>query len=372
LVIVGPTPPPYGGQTVMLQALIDSKDSVFPDYDWWVVPVRFSQALDQHGKFRLRKVLHLIALVARVAAISLTRRPRILYYTPAGPTTLPVLRDIIVLCILRPLFHVTVFHFHAAGVSETYRRLPRVARPLFRRAYWHADLAIKVSPSAPDDPANLRARVITTIPNGIEDLTAGRRAGPPGKVAQLLFVGLVSESKGLLVLLEALRLLDARDIPFDLQIVGEFESSAFAEVVHDRLAAYGLAERVTHRGVLLGEEKVRAFASSDILCVPTFFESESFGLVAVEAMAFGLPVVATRWRGLVDVVADQETGLLVSPGDSSQLADALAWLIEHPDEGKFMGLRGRDRFEQRFTLERHLKAMRTAFESLAAHPGVSR
>lgn len=367
--ILGPTPPPYGGQTLMIQALLDSKSAVFPDYEWSVAPVHFSRELRKTGKFQVQKVLHLCGLICRILFLRLTRRPKILYYTPAGPTRLAVLRDIVLLCIVRPFFKMTILHFHAGGVSEVYERLPAFARPFYRRAYWNADLGIMASKNAPDDPANLRARATVVIPNGVQDLAAGRRSGGQHGVARLLFVGLLRESKGVLILVEALRILAGRGVQAQLQLVGELDGGAFSEQLRERVDEYGLAKQVVLSGVLVGEAKADAYAAADILCFPTFFESETFGLVAVEAMAFGLPVVATRWRGLVDVVEDEETGLLVSPQDPAELADALARLIMNPDEARMMGSRGRIRYEQLFTLDRHLEAMRAAFESLADSPG---
>jgi len=349
----------------MIQALLDSQSAVFPDYGWCVAPVHFSRELRKTGKFQFQKILHLCSLICRILFFRLTRQPRILYYTPAGPTRLAVLRDIVVLCIVRPFFQMTILHFHAGGVSEVYERLPALARPFFRRAYWNADLGIMVSKNAPDDPANLRAQATVVIPNGVQDLAAGRRSAGQHGVTRLLFVGLLRESKGVLILIEALRILAGRGVQAQLQLVGELDGGAFSEQLRERVEEYGLEEQVVLSGVLVGEAKADAYAAADILCFPTFFESETFGLVAVEAMAFGLPVVATRWRGLVDVVEDEVTGLLVSPRDPAELADALARLITNPDEARLMGSRGRIRYERLFTLDRHLEAMRAAFESLA-------
>lgn len=349
----------------MIQALLDSKSTVFPDYTWSVAPVRFSRDLRNTGKFQARKIMHLCGLICRVLFFRFTRRPSILYYTPAGPTKLAVLRDIVILCIVRPFFPLIILHFHAGGVSEVYERLPALARPFYRRAYWNADLGIQVSKSAPSDPAELHARASVVIPNGVQDLAAGRRSAGQHGVARLLFVGLLRESKGVLVLIEALRVLASKGVQTHLQLVGELDGGAFSGQLRERIDEYGLSKQVVLSGVLVGEAKADAYAAADILCFPTFFESETFGLVAVEAMAFGLPVVATRWRGLVDVVKHEETGLLVSPRDPLELAHALARLIRNPDEARLMGSRGRIRYEQLFTLDRHLQAMREAFESLA-------
>jgi glycosyltransferase involved in cell wall biosynthesis len=350
----------------MVQALLDAGKDVFSDYEWSIVPVRFSRGLDESGKFQLRKIAHLTGLVYRIMRVKVTRRPAILYYTPAGPTLLAICRDIIVLCLIRPFFARTVFHFHAAGVSDAYPRLPRPIQYLFRRAYWHADLGIKVSAHAPDDPQSLHARTTAVVPNGVADTSRGRRArSRPRQPQRLLYVGLLSDSKGILVLLEAFRRLRSHGFRVELECVGNFESTRFEQTCRRFLVEHDLVAGVDFSGVLLEGEKARAYAGADVLCVPTFFESESFGLVAIEAMSFGLPVVATAWRGLVDVIADGETGLLVAPRDPEALTEALVRILDQPREAESMGARGRSRYERLFTLDRHLQQMRAAFESLA-------
>lgn len=352
----------------MLQALLDAKEAAFADYDWFVVPVRFSRDLSETGAFRARKMLHLVHLIAHIVWIRLRHRPNIFYYTPAGPTRLPILRDIALLCIVRRLFAITVFHFHAGGVSQAYHRLPRILRPLFRFAYWDADLGIKVSPSAPDDPQQLRARRTAIVPNGVPDIAEGQMAEGNHTPPRILFVGLLSESKGVFVLLEALRLLRSRGVSAQCHFMGTFESDRVRAEFQRRVEASALTADIALRGVLTGQAKREAYATSDILCIPTFFESESFGLVAVEAMAFGLPVVATRWRGLADIVVNGKTGLLVPPREPAALADALAQLVRCPDEAHAMGLRGRARYERRFLLADHIRHMRDALELVASPP----
>ena len=83
---------------------------------------------------------------------------------------------------------------------------------------------------------------------------------------------------------------------------------------------------------------------------------------------FGLPVVATRWRGIPDVVADGETGLLVEPGDEAALADGLGRLLNDPELRARLGAAGRAGFEQRFTAARYAERMCEVFRELAATP----
>jgi glycosyltransferase involved in cell wall biosynthesis len=95
----------------------------------------------------------------------------------------------------------------------------------------------------------------------------------------------------------------------------------------------------------------------DVIAVPSSFEG--FGLVAVEALLAGIPVVASRVGGLAEIVHDGETGLLVEPGDPSALAHALRELLIDPARRDVMGRRGRDDALQRFTPA----AMASAYEA---------
>ena len=119
-------------------------------------------------------------------------------------------------------------------------------------------------------------------------------------------------------------------------------------------------------GWLTPAETIRACAEAQIVVVPSIWH-EPFGLVAVEAMAAGRPVVASRSGGLADIIADGETGVLVPPGDPAALADAIARLIEDPDTRARMGAAGRRRAEQGYdwdvVIERHYVPVLSGFRT---------
>jgi len=101
----------------------------------------------------------------------------------------------------------------------------------------------------------------------------------------------------------------------------------------------GVEGQVMLRGPLPRNEVLRAYGSSDALVLPSLFEP--FGIVLLEAMAAGLPVVASRVGGIVDVVEDGKTGLLVPPRNPQALADAIGRLVSDPPLRRRMGDAGR-------------------------------
>jgi glycosyltransferase involved in cell wall biosynthesis len=335
------------------------------------VRMAFSSHMNELGRIRLSKVLHLFGLIARIIYHRFADGARILYYPPAGPERVPVVRDVIILCATRWLFDKTIFHFHAGGVSELYDRLPRWQRWLFRRAYFGADTAIRLSELNPEDGRRLAAKREFVIPNGIADpCPDGRVAKPisaatPGDRLQILYVGVLSEAKGVEVLVEACGKLAARGVPFHIELMGQWESREFAAAVQKRVRELNLEKNFRFLGMLVGDDKHRAFRRADVYCFPTHFACETFGLGLLEAMSFGLPVVATRWRGIPSIVDEGRTGLLVEPRDADAMADRFARLARDPQLRERMGQAGRAKFEREYTLPRHASRMRRALLATA-------
>ncbi|HEV3401330.1 MAG TPA: glycosyltransferase [Acidimicrobiales bacterium] len=368
VVLVGQTPPPVHGQSLMIEHALAG---AYRDVRLHHVRLAFASSVEDIGRPRPGKVAHLAGAVARIVRARLRLRAQVLYYHPAGPSRLPVYRDIALLLSTRWMFGATVLHFHAGGVSELYPELGRVARWLYRRAYFGADVGIRTSALAPDDPGRLGARRQLVVPNGLPDASAqvaatssARRAEEPPTV---LFVAHLWESKGLPVLLEAAGQLLGQGVRFRVEVVGAYPSRDVEERTRRAIAHHGLDDVVVERGPLRRDEVLGAYARADVFCFPSFYEAETFGVVLLEAMQFGLPVVATRWRGIPTVVDDGVTGYLVPVRDSAALADRLGRLLQDEGLARRMGAAGRAAYEERFTLERFHRDLQAVFDSLREH-----
>lgn len=141
---------------------------------------------------------------------------------------------------------------------------------------------------------------------------------PPSPPLRLAFVGRLVQEKGLDVLLGAVALLAERGTDVQLVVVGAGPLEATLKAQASRAQ---VATRITWVGAVAPAEVGSYLVASHALVVPS--RREGLGLVALEAMAHGRPVVASRVGGLVEVVQDGADGLLVEPGDEGALADAL-------------------------------------------------
>ncbi|MEM6981061.1 MAG: glycosyltransferase [Planctomycetota bacterium] len=360
VLVVGQTPPPFVGQWVMIEKMLSG---TYQHAALHHVRMNFSGSVNEIGQFQLTKIFHLTGVVARVIWGRIRHNTNVLYYPPAGPKKVPVLRDIALLLATRWMFKSVVLHFHAGGVSEIQQQLKWPVRTLFRLAYHRATVGIQLTEKNPDDCGLLDVRHRVTVPNGITDVAADfpRKQSDASWVPTILFVGMLCEPKGLFVLLAAASILRQRGVDFRLQIVGGFDNNDTKTRVHDSVAKSDLSDCVTFSGVLTGDDKWRAYAGADIFCFPTHYPSESFGLVVIEAMMFGLPVVATDWRGVSTIVDDQETGYVVPIRDDHRMADRLNELIDDPALAQRFGGAGRRKFIDCYTFETFCQNMENAF-----------
>jgi starch synthase len=186
------------------------------------------------------------------------------------------------------------------------------------------------------------------------------------RLPYVLFVGRISEQKGIFTLLEA-----AAALPEGVELV-LCASSPDTPELQARLAA-AVAGRPMIRWInamLPVEEVVQLYSHAAVFVCPSVYEP--FGLINLEAMACGTPVVASRVGGIPEVVVDGETGLLVAPGDPAALAAALRRVLDDPTRGARMGEAGRRRVEAHFSWDRiaslTLEVYRQAMEAHGRAP----
>ncbi len=192
------------------------------------------------------------------------------------------------------------------------------------------------------------------VPHGLPDLPQSGQDREETGALRVLFLGRLDHRKGIDTLLEAAPVVLARG-GIVLDIAGAPHGASPEAAFRARHAGATWLDAVRFHGGVDEDRKLALLAASDIVVLPARYES--FGLVAVEAMRFGKPVISTRAGGIPEVVEDGRTGLLVPPGDPAGLADALGRLAGDAGLRDAMGKAGRARFLERFTDE----AMATAW-----------
>ena len=412
LVLFAHVPPPVHGQSLMVRQLLDflggamgqpgsPDECALPPVACYHVDARFSATLADIGRSRPGKLLLLFQYVARAWHHRWRHGADCFLHVPAPAKCSALVRDWLVMLLCRPCFRRRVCWFQAAGLADW---LECEAAPwqrwLTRTLLGRPDLSIVLGEWGRRDAEALGSCRIVVVPNTVPDpcppdaaeilrsraarvQARVRRCGPTASVAapeidrpdrfRLLFLSLCTRQKGLFDAMEGTILVNRRlvatgsPLRVELAVAGEFPQAAEREEFEqccrspEWLDAAG-RPLVRYCGFVVGEAKDTLLRESDCLCFPTYYSAEGFPLVLVEAMAWGLPIITTRWRIIPELFPDGYDGL-VEPQQPAQIADAIERLLLRPPASAL-----RRRYEERYAVEPCLGKIRQVLLELEAPP----
>lgn len=187
----------------------------------------------------------------------------------------------------------------------------------------------------------LPIRHIEVMPNGVDLETFRPAPGQPADDGYILFVGRLAAQKGLDCLLQAFGVILHQWPQSQLVIVGDGD----LELYYKRVVRYlGFPHRVSFINWQTGPALIRLYQMAQVVVMPSYYEP--FGIVALEAMACGRPIIASKVGGLAEIIEDGVQGYLVPAGDYLELARCLSGLILDPKRRQQMGEAGRVRATQ--------------------------
>lgn len=344
-------PPPVHGAAMVGKYIHDSK-LINDGINSYYINLATAKSLRDIGRGSVRKLWRFLKLLARIIYIVKKIKPKLVYITP-NACGRAFYKDFVVVQLLKLLGCHVVAHYHNKGVAT------RQDRWLDNKLYCHFFKGLKVILLAEVLYGDVKKYVhrddVFICPNGIPDTFEHEpSAERSNKVPHLLFLSNLLASKGVVVLLDALKILKEKGYSFVCDFVGgetaEIDATRFAKEVEAR----GLNRIAVYQGKKYGEEKEVFFYQSDIFVFPTFYHNETFGLVNLEAMVHKLPVISTDEGGIRDVVKDGENGLIALKKNPQSLADCIGRLLDNKDLRERMGEDGYHKFKEHFTL--------TAFE----------
>ncbi|HEY4095819.1 MAG TPA: glycosyltransferase family 4 protein [Baekduia sp.] len=255
--------------------------------------------------------------------------------------------------------HGWAFGAHTGVAAALYRWADRAIAPLTTAVVCVAESERRAGTAA----RTCRPARTWVIHNAV-DVAGQRRAGLRGDPPQVVWVGRLAAPKDPLTLVDALASLPRGS--FRALLVGD---GPLCDEVAAAVQGAGLGESVTMAGEV--RDLASVLADADLFVLAS--GSEGFPISVLEAMATGLPVVASDVGGVAEAVVDGETGLLVPPGDATSLAGALSALLHDPTRRRAMGTAGRARAAARFDLPGFRAAHLALYEGLlAAAPKRSR
>ncbi len=402
LLVFAHTPPPHHGQSYMVQLMLDgfggdarrkkkspvAAPPLVSDIECYHVNARFSRGLQDIGEFQGAKIFLILWFCLQAVWVRFRYGVKNFYYVPAPGKRVALYRDWLVMLLCRPFFTRVILHWHAAGLSKWLETETNIAsRAATYRLFRPVDLSIVLSRYNVADAEKLLSTDIRVVNNGIPDpcpdfeatvlpyrqsrfemrrkIFAGEDPGRPMFV-NVLFLAHCTREKGIFAAAEAVlranREITARRLPMQLKLItaGNFVTDA-EKAEFDRLrrsAEFGSI--IEHLGFVSGAQKEKLLRDADLFLFPTRYLGENQPVNLIEAMAFGLPIVTTRWRSLPEMLPPDYPGLV-----NDQDPDALAAVILNI-LGEKSGELVHRHFTGRFTLQHHLTSLAAALRSIEA------
>jgi glycosyltransferase involved in cell wall biosynthesis len=342
VVIAGQTPPPTGGQNVMIARLLDDLRG---DVRWCTehLDFHFTPSFSTVRQANVAKVWELLRVYGRLFRLFFRYgRVDLLIYPSGGPQTVPIVRDIVLLPFVRLVTKRLWIQFHAAGIADRLQGRHGVLERLLRFVYADVDGAIVMTDYNRCDPAALGITEIEVIPHRLKDENRETRLPDfSHKPLRILHAGHLYDLKGTPQLLEAFGQIASEYPEWRLVLMGEFLPPYSEDECRSRCRELGIEQKVDILGVRKGEEKAAQFASSQLFVFASMAPYESFGLVMTEAMMWGLPMLVSNWRGNREVAGDAAEYFETGPLMEKDLGDKMRALLA--DRGKLLTLSGRSR-----------------------------
>lgn len=363
IIFIGSTPPPYHGVNVSNERILKSK--ILKVFRIYHLDTSDHRNLDNLGKpdpcnilLSLKNFIGLFFLILKV-------RPDLVYLNVAH--NLAYLRDGIFILITKCFSRAKVaVHIRNSYFERYYNECNWFIRKFIDITMRKANVGIVLGNSFKSMMSDW-VKDIKVVPNGTDfdpDIS-NKNVKESKKNLIISYLGNLYEFKGVMDLLEAAKIVLQKYTNIKFRFAGSWpgENAEIKKKVFDFLEKNKLDSNLEFVGLVLGEQKEEFLIDTDIFVFPSWYEGHPN--VILEAMAAACPVISTKDVGAIpETVIDGKTGILVERKDPKAIANAIIYLIEHPDERLKMGLAGRKRFEENYTLEKNINNMIKVFDEV--------
>lgn len=349
-------PPPVHGAAMVGQYIKES-EIINKAFTTEYINLSTSKNVDEIGEQGLVKWQRYFGIIFNTLKSLWFFRPNMVYITLTAKG-IGFFKDALLVLLAKVHGKKVIIHFHNKGVQQ---RQHKTFDNLLYKLVFNNSKVILLAPQLYQDVEKyVDERQVFYCSNGIPEKKVDEK-GTEKSVdpVVILFLSNLIISKGVLVLLEACRLLKERGISFHCNVVGgagDLSEDGFQQKIYD----LGVENYVSYLGKKYGDEKHAVFADASIFVLPTFYENECFPLVLLEAMQYGLPLISTNEGGIASIITEGENGSLIKQNDVHGLADTLERFIKDSGLRNNYGHMAKLKFEKYYTLvifENSLKAI---------------
>ena len=401
LLVFAHIPPPHHGQSYMVKLMLDGlggdcrKTGPHPGpVQCYHVNAQVSDNMEDIGTFRIGKLFLILRFCLEAIWCRIRYGVPAFYYVPAPGKRAALYRDWIVMLMCRPFFRQRIYHWHASGLGDWLQREGNwferwlthlllgkpgiglsLAIPSMRDALWFrservAIVANGIPDPCPDFDLKIRHRRIarTAARRNLKDgisISDSPEAGPDAQDFRIFYLAHCTREKGVFEAVEGVRLAnellrkDGSRLRIKAVIAGAFLFSHEEAELHAAISRANEVEAcVEFVGFVGGDKKQRLLEESDCMCFPTYYSAEGQPVSLLEAMAYGLQIVTTRWRAIPDMLPSDHPGFC-APQSAVDVAAKLLVVCGHDS------LALRDFFVAHYTAAQHVELLKEGLRELA-------
>jgi len=298
-------------------------EAINDEFDEKLIELKFSSSIKELRKFTIIKIFRIIVIVFKLNLALLTFKPHIVYFS-LMPVGWGFIRDLIFILIIKISGRRRIiYHIHNQGISG--KSSNRLLVCLYRFAFNNTSI-IHLSQSLIENelrPLRLKNTCFFAVSNGIPVKNYGIHKKQSSEL-QLLFLSHINPDKGLHILIDALNEINMMGISFHLQISGSFYKKRYKKFIESKIEQYKLENQITFHNEVDETGKKELYEQADVFLFPSL--NDTFGLVVLEAMQAGLPVIVTDSGILPEIIDNMKDGIIVKRNDVKDLMDSILLL----------------------------------------------
>ena len=368
ILVVGPTPPPYHGGSVFTTWVLTK----LPQEEFSLIHLDTAdrRGLRGIGQLDFTNIYLALRHGSQFVWLLLSQKPAVVYLQ-LSQALLPFLRDCLFLVPAILFRRKIVVHLHGSVFRSVYGTWPRWARALTRFVLSRVSRAIVLCERLKLIFADfLPYDRIVAIPNGIE--IGQETVEAPARITGshiVLTLGALSRQKGTLDILRAVPSVVRRCPEARFVFAGEWHGDSTELAARRLMETENIGQYVQVLGPVVDAEKQALLQAASVFLLPSYHEGHPIAIL--EAMAAGLPVIASDVGCIAEIVGDGIGGSLIEPGDVQQLAAKIVQLLEDAALRKKLGRAAYERVLTNYRLATTLESLRTVFAEVLAESRVA-
>lgn len=362
IIFLAPTPPPYMGVSVVTEIILNSR--FVDEFNVIHIDTADRRPLNNMGKIDFTNIYlalkHYFLLLKNLLFSDAE-----LVYIPISQTTIGYLRDMPFIIISKLFDKKVILHLHGGYFRKFYNSCNIIMKHCIQKTLKITDRMIVLGNTLKALFDGLLPKdKLSVVPNGLNLPLDIKTKDFQKDGIIVLFLANLIETKGYKEVLYSVKKVIQYYTNIKFIFAGLWINDNEKKECMQYLEKKRIKQYVKFIGPVVGSDKLNLLKEADIFVFPTYYPMEGHPLVIIEAMAAGLPIITTDTGCIKECVIDGENGFIIPKKNPDAIAEKIIYFIEHPEERKRMGRRGRELYEQKFTKEHFIQRMIEVFKAV--------